>query len=314
MIKNYIKIRQADIASALLQFNYQQKNYRIDFLNTGFDAFNGAPGKNSPYPFRHQHSHPVFHLLMFYEGSYHYLHNNKRINFSPGTFTVTCPNEPHKFGPFPSKQTASYFFLTFSVVNIETGDSLVIDFKNFMEIFIGEKVEVLSTPVQFNKRQMAIFENLTSILTGQLHSTAPFCSFSAGMTMLDIINFILHECYRNHRNDDLKKVNSPLENAKIYIEGNFTRPIMISELASIAAFEPSYFIRKFKETYHVTPINYQMELKINAARTLLQTTDFRINEIAERVGINDIYYFSRLFKKLSGTSPAAFRKNKTDFT
>ena len=126
--------------------------------------------------------------------------------------------------------------------------------------------------------------------------------------MLDIFNFIIHECCREAPPIDENKDNISLDKAKKYIEKNFNQAISIAELANIAAFEPSYFIRKFKKTFEVTPITYQMELKINAAKTLLKTTDFNISRIADQVGINDIYYFSRLFKKVTGLPPGKFRK------
>lgn len=314
MIKNFIKHRKTERVTQLLNFDFKNKHYRIEFLNTGFDSFKGQDGKNSQHPLNHQHTHPVFHLLLFSEGSYHYLHNNKRISFTPGTFTVTSPDEPHKFGPFPCQHINSYYFLTFSLVEIKTGNHLSIDFKTFLGAITNESIGDIHFPVKLNKRQTAIFENLTCILTKQLNSKAYLSSFSIGMTMMDIINFILHECFRQNNNSDFKIHISPLEKAKQFIENNFVRHLTIQDIASMAALEPSYFIRKFKEIYHITPINYQMELKINAAKTLLQTTDYQINDIAERIGVNDIYYFSRIFKKATGTTPSLFRKNNLHLT
>lgn len=308
-MKNYIKIKNIENESSLLHFTYQNNLYRIEFLNTGFDSFKGTSRKNSPYSIRDQHIHSVFHLLMFSEGEYHYLHKGKRIKFKPGTFTITSPDEIHKFGPFRCSQLNSYYYVTFVLQEIKSGLELDIDFRKFMEIFSGEKISDITLPVQFNKRQMSIFQNLTTILTEQLNSTTKFNYFSAARTMIDIINFILNECCRSSESIDEKFDDFQIKKAKNFIEKNFSQQMSIDELSSIAALEPSYFIRKFKNTYQITPINYQMELKINAAKTLLKTTDLRINYIAERIGVNDIYYFSKLFKKITGSTPSEFRKN-----
>ena len=47
-----------------------------------------------------------------------------------------------------------------------------------------------------------------------------------------------------------------------------------------------------------------------AARAMLDTTELRIREVAQRVGIEDPYYFSRLFRSLAGVSPRAFRQRR----
>ena len=94
---------------------------------------------------------------------------------------------------------------------------------------------------------MSIFENLTMILTRQLNSTAKFSSFSVAMTMINIINFILNECHIVAASENVKSENFHLKKAKKFIEKNFLRQMSITELSSIAALAPSYFIRKFKK-------------------------------------------------------------------
>jgi len=307
-MNNYIKNRNREKESPLLYFLYKNKQYKVEFLNTGCDSFKGTGKKNSRIPIQNQHSHSVFHFLLFSEGNYHYLHNGKRINFSPGTFTITSPNEPHRFGPFYCSNNSSYYFLTFALIEIDSEIPLDIDFIKFMKIYTEEKIPEIPFPLHFNKRQISIFENLTMILTEQLNSTEKFNSFSAAKTMIDIIDFILYECCTVTSAGEEKHDNYCINKAKQFIEKNFSQTISISQLSSIAALEPSYFIRKFKKTYQTTPISYQMELKINASKTLLKTTDFRISDIAEQVGFNDIYYFSRFFKKSIGMPPGKFRQ------
>lgn len=56
------------------------------------------------------------------------------------------------------------------------------------------------------------------------------------------------------------------------------------------------------------PLDYLNRLRVDTARHLIAMGGFRIKEVAERVGIADPYYFSRLFKKIDGRSPAAYRR------
>ena len=70
----------------------------------------------------------------------------------------------------------------------------------------------------------------------------------------------------------------------------------------------SWFIRNFKEYTEATPTQYIQSLRISNAQTLLETTNYNVSEIAQILGYDDPFYFSRVFKKQSGLSPSEFRK------
>lgn len=83
--------------------------------------------------------------------------------------------------------------------------------------------------------------------------------------------------------------------------------LTIETLAAAACMQPTYFIRRFREAFGVTPIVYFNKLKVYRAMTLLSSTDYSLQKIAERVGIGDAAYFSRVFKKYCGVSPTGYR-------
>ena len=62
-----------------------------------------------------------------------------------------------------------------------------------------------------------------------------------------------------------------------------------------------------KQTGH-SPLTYFNLLKMQQACLLLDTTDMKINQICYKIGIEDTYYFSRLFSKIMGMSPREYRK------
>jgi len=69
----------------------------------------------------------------------------------------------------------------------------------------------------------------------------------------------------------------------------------------------SRFAHIFKEHTGVSPKAYMMNIKISVARKLLNTTDLSVSDIAGIVGIDDVNYFSRMFRKHTGHSPSHFR-------
>ena len=58
------------------------------------------------------------------------------------------------------------------------------------------------------------------------------------------------------------------------------------------------------------PVYYFNQLKIQQASTYLDFTDLKITQICPRLGIDDPYYFSRLFRKHMGMSPSDYKKYK----
>ena len=71
----------------------------------------------------------------------------------------------------------------------------------------------------------------------------------------------------------------------------------------------SWFIRSFRRYTNKTPMQYIISLRIANAKMLLETTDYSIKEIGCIVGYDNPLYFSRLFSKYTGMSPAKYRSN-----
>ena len=70
----------------------------------------------------------------------------------------------------------------------------------------------------------------------------------------------------------------------------------------------SRFLHLFKKQYGVSPRRYQIMLRMETAKTMLQSTDLSVREISERVGYTDQNYFSRIFKQHTGYAPTKYRK------
>lgn len=72
----------------------------------------------------------------------------------------------------------------------------------------------------------------------------------------------------------------------------------------------AHFSVTFKKKTGFSPIEYFNHLKMQKASQYLLFTNLRIKEIAQEVGIEDPYYFSRLFTKIMGISPVHYREKK----
>lgn len=95
-----------------------------------------------------------------------------------------------------------------------------------------------------------------------------------------------------------------------YMRENIERQLQLDNLATFTGYSVSHLSSLFKRTTGESPIHYFNRLKIERACHLLNDTTMQINQISHKVGIADSYYFSRLFTKLVGMSPNAYRKRQ----
>jgi len=99
-----------------------------------------------------------------------------------------------------------------------------------------------------------------------------------------------------------------LERARALLEAHCDRPFTVAELAKAANLSAAHFCRAFARAFGSPPIAYQRSLRIEAARTLLRTSNLLCKEVAGRVGYEDPYFFSRVFRKETGESPRSYRR------
>lgn len=99
-----------------------------------------------------------------------------------------------------------------------------------------------------------------------------------------------------------------VERMKSYIRDNFQKDITLESVSEYVSLHPSYCSTIFKKSEGKTVTEYINTMRINHAKELLETTNYRIGDVGVMSGISDPYYFSRVFNKLSGVSPSDYRK------
>ncbi|MCR4860687.1 MAG: AraC family transcriptional regulator [Bacteroidales bacterium] len=99
-----------------------------------------------------------------------------------------------------------------------------------------------------------------------------------------------------------------IENCRTYMQEHLEQRITLDDICRFTGYKPAHCASIFKQNTGMTPIAYLQELRIRTAMQLFDTTDLKINQICHKVGIEDPYYFSRLFRKRTGLSPSAWRR------
>lgn len=132
-----------------------------------------------------------------------------------------------------------------------------------------------------------------------------------------ILGYILGNMfYGNHAiTDETSAQTSPsnlaIEVAIRYMREHLEQRIRLEDVSAHAGYMPTYFSSLFRRKTGYSPIAYFNIMKMQRACELLVTTRMRILDICAQLGIEDNYYFSRLFSKTIGMSPKMYRKTHT---
>jgi len=92
-----------------------------------------------------------------------------------------------------------------------------------------------------------------------------------------------------------------------YIHAHYSDKITLDDVCAVANLSRSHFSKIFKEEVGMTLMEYVEMIRMNQARMLLKTTYLTIGQISEMIGIPDIFYFSKLYKRRFRVSPSKDR-------
>ena len=95
-----------------------------------------------------------------------------------------------------------------------------------------------------------------------------------------------------------------------YIINNVERKLTLNDVAKFACISPGYLSTLFKREYKQNLMDFINQTKINYACELLKKNKYRINEISNRLGFENAFYFSRVFRRHTDLTPSEFRSKE----
>lgn len=102
--------------------------------------------------------------------------------------------------------------------------------------------------------------------------------------------------------------NEAFKSILIYVNEHFYKELSIHSLSQKYFINPSYISHLFKKVTGETFTEYLSKLRISQACDMLKHSDLPVGEIGEKVGFNDYFYFTRIFKKVMGKTPTQHRE------
>lgn len=110
------------------------------------------------------------------------------------------------------------------------------------------------------------------------------------------------------QDQEMKSSSKMILSAVQYISSHYTENISLTDVANAIHISKNYLCDLFKKEMQVTFIDYVTNLRIEKAKYLLSHTDKKMYEISQEVGYHDYAYFSQIFKRHTGITLSAYRR------
>lgn len=173
-----------------------------------------------------------------------------------------------------------------------------------VRLFRQFSLQLLSSVLRF-----VHMSNLTEMVFEELPATPDLFnrefSVEAYKTYMDQL---ISTCARVLERNTSNKRNRLLDKAMAYIHKNYHLDLSLDDVAGSIRMGSSYFSTYFKQETGSTFIEYLTALRLEKAKQLMSNADLKLYEIAVQVGYQDVKYFSRVFKKVTGVPPVEYRQ------
>jgi AraC-like DNA-binding protein len=176
----------------------------------------------------------------------------------------------------------------------------IMNFRRLLEINPGRGINRSDNPRVYEKN---IFYKEYQELNNR-QSMSAFMETN-GILLQLISRFLTPEVFKHK---ETGHVPAKILNAVNYIQLNLNRDLSVTYLAKRANLHTDYFSRLFYQYTGERPVRYIHEKRIERAQYLMVTTQMTYAEIAMQTGFENVFYFSKVFKKITGMSPGQYKK------
>lgn len=298
--KSYINTKSSPLTNQALQLMVDGRLQRFQSLHaTVGDDYKSFRRHNS------EHKHDVYHVVLYIDGDADFSLDGKQIPARRGVLALCPPGVAHSFPPV-SPGHVQYSEVTFCFTG-PRGEPLRIDYGELLSAYSGTRVRIKSPVQTLTENATRQLDHLMARYVDWWLAQSLLAGALAGQVMHEILCFLLVECCNTA---DAETKECRLAPIRQHIDANYAARLTVDELAQMASMSRAHFLREFKRAFGKSPIAYQLELRMGAAKTLLRASELRCGEIGERVGYDDLYHFSKAFKKATGLSPTAYRNGQ----
>jgi AraC-like DNA-binding protein len=301
-MRRYLQTRrQSEGTPQALVILHDHEAYFPIFVHAAIDQDRAVGDVRTFY----EHTHDLYHIVLYTQSAGFYLKSGKKYRAEPGTLAIISPGQPHDFVSL--RHSSVYSEITFFFAT-QAGKLLTLPLDEILSIYTGVAGRLHSEP-HLPKDTMQELVIIMIQIMDYLQSPFPMSDFYARRALANVFDMIVAHCYTQRIPGTGLAQDNPILLVRQYIDEHYSEAIAAEDLASMSHCSKGHLFRAFKESFHVSPLAYQQDLRFEAAQRLLRFTSLRCYEIAQRVGYANVYYFHRQFKKRMGVTPRRYRQS-----
>ncbi|WP_066504543.1 response regulator transcription factor [Abyssisolibacter fermentans] len=184
--------------------------------------------------------------------------------------------------------------------------------KNLSEYVRNNELSILEITLLYNYFSNTMeYINVTSTQGIESQHKTYEEIISSFKDMEDLAHFLyeyINNSFKEELDENDSKDNNIFDEIINYIHENYLEPLYLADIADKFFYNQTYISDLIKRNLGKNFTEYVIELRIEKACALLSSTNNSISFIAAKCGYNDYCYFSKQFKKITGKTPSAYRK------
>ena len=233
------------------------------------------------------------YFISYFRTDYVYEKDGKLVNGKAGDFMIIPPDEIVYHGPRPDADEGF------------RNDWIYLSGEDFAKILskyplpIGEAFQI-NKPTILSRAIERIHKERSFTLAGYKEK----CNMIMAEAIIDV--------YRDYLSADRLAPEGKIDFVKGEIMRDFSRAWTLADMAKLSGYSESRFSALYREIYGTSPISDLISKRIDEAKLLIRYGNLSLYEIAESVGFNSIYYFSKYFKKKTGFTPSEYKISATE--
>ena len=281
------------------------KSLNLDLLNVGYAKLNTLWNYDDVIS-------PFIRLYYITTGNAMVYHNNKIIELKPN-YIYLIPS--YTFSRYKCDEYHEQYYIS-CMEEFKNGYS-IFNFSSFtyelkatqMDLYYFKRLLELNPNRKLSNYNPKVYDNRPTLMDFEKKNEE--LSLSAYMETHAILKILLSR-FIGESNSQSTKNNLKKEFGKVlnHIHTNLHEPLSVKYLANLCHLNSDYFSRIFKENFGMRPIKYIQSKRVERAQQLLLTTNYSLKQIAEKVGLENPSYFTRIFKYHTGNTPRNFRREQ----
>ncbi|WP_192085404.1 AraC family transcriptional regulator [Algoriphagus sp. Y33] len=238
-----------------------------------------------------KHFHETFCISLIHKGIEQIDFDNQSFFSEKGSISITNPYETHS-NPLIDKNSCLKF------------DTIYLSNDLMKYLLNGKNIRFVNRKIN-NEKSNQLFVELKNAMDTRNPETV-------GLFLKQFVNTLKFYSEEDEKEYSQQNLNG-FKEINNYIEDNIYDKFCLEDLSRMVNINKYGFVKKFKASTGMTPMNYVLMKKIFSCKNLIDSNS-ELTEIAYRYNFTDMSHFSKTFKRYVGISPKVYQENFIDFS